>query len=155
MPKATKRQVGTSMVVLAKRLEHSRSRIMALRQELQRESDAAAGYLAELQRQVQGMNGNSSAAPAPRGAARAAAGSGKRGRRGGQRDAIVAFIKGKGEPQNADAVAAHLGKTGKMGSVRQALMLMCKAGTLASFKQEDGKYRAPKKGERGGYYGIA
>lgn len=156
-----------SMVELATRLEKSKSRIADLRQELQRESDAAAGYLVELQRQVHGMNrtdlgsaggagggaGGSVVRSAVRGAV--AGSTARRGRRGsGQRESLVAFIKGKGQPQNPDAIAAHLGKSGKMSSVRQTLMQMCKAGTLTSFKQDNGSYRAPKKGERGGYYGV-
>ncbi len=149
MPRGPKaRTIG--MVALAKNLERSRDRIMQLRAEIHEESGTFSRLLDELQRQAGSLNGTAERGPRSRGARKVAPG---RRRRGGQREAIVEFIKAKGQPQGTEAIASHVGN--KIANVRQALMHMVKAGTLASFKKDGDSFRAPKKSERGGFYGLA
>lgn len=138
------------MVVLARELERSRDRILELRAQLHKESGNVARLLGELQRHAGILNGDATEPVAS--AAKASRPGRRSGRRGGQREAIVAFVKGKNEPQGAEAIAAHLGN--KVSNVRQALIQMVKTGTLASFKKDGDAFRLPKKGERGGLYGL-
>lgn len=72
------------------------------------------------------------------------------GRSSGQREAIIEYVKA--EPKRADDIAAHLGKN--VAAVRQTLMIMAKDGKIKSYKQDNGQYREPGKGERGGFYGL-
>jgi len=151
MPRGRKARSGDSMVELAKTLESSKARIQQLRAELESETRIAATALSRIQQLAGSLNGSVVAAMPTRGASRGK-GPGGKGRRGGQREAIVSYLKGSSNPQGADAIAGHLGK--KVANVRQALMQMVKAGSLVSLKKDGDSFRKPGKGERGGLYGV-
>jgi len=141
-----------SMVELAKTLEASKANIQRLRAELESETGIAQTALRRIQELAGSLNGSVTETKPTR--TTGEAGTGKGGRTGGQRELIVAFVKGKDEPQGAELIAAHLGKSGKLASVRQTLTQMVSGGTLASFKKDGAGFRLPKKGERGGLYGL-